>query len=54
MATLAEQAHGAAADATAIATQFKKTRTERMDEPLATLSFLGQARPIQNDRYIAA
>jgi len=60
--TLAEQAQAVRAaltaaagptDAAILATQFKSARVDRITELLATLSSLGQARALQDGRYVA-
>ena len=44
-------AHGAAADAQALATRFKGARAERLDDLLETLASLGQARALPDGSY---
>jgi hypothetical protein len=41
------------ADATLVATQFKGARVDRVEELLATLASLGQARSIAENSYVA-
>ncbi len=61
--TLAEQAHavrtalttlGTPADAAVVAKYFKGARADRIDELLATLASLGQARVLEDGRFLAA